>query len=95
MDVKVVVNDRFNSPNTYYATLSRYTPLVFFDAEKYSVGVNCLPTNTNTLEIKNEDIYAALFFQVVKIIHSQAKKYTVPGFLETMAYILVSLCQRV
>lgn len=61
-DVKVVVNDRFNSPNTYYATLSRYTPLVFFDAEKYSVGVNCLPTNTNTLEIKNEDIYAALFY---------------------------------
>ena len=61
-DVKVVVNDRFNSPNTYYATLSRYTPLVFFDAEKYSVGVNCLPTNTNTIEIKNEDIYAALFY---------------------------------
>ena len=61
-DVKVVVNDRLNSPNTYYATLSRYTPLIFFDAEKYSVGVNCLPTNTNTLEIKNEDIYAALFY---------------------------------
>lgn len=61
-DVKVVVNDRFNSPNTYYATLSRYTPLVFFDAEKYSVGVNCLPSNNNTLEIKNEDIYAALFY---------------------------------
>lgn len=61
-DVKVVVNDRFNSPNSYYATLSRYTPLVFFDAEKYSVGVNCLPTNNNTLEIKNEDIYAALFY---------------------------------
>ena len=61
-DVKVVVNDRFNSPNTYYATLSRYTPLVFFDAEKYSVGVNCLPSSNNTLEIKNEDIYAALFY---------------------------------
>ena len=61
-DVKVVVNDRFNSPNTYYATLSRYTPLIFFDAEKYSVGVNCLPSNNNTLEIKNEDIYAALFY---------------------------------
>ena len=61
-DVKVVVNDRFKSPNTYYATLSRYTPLIFFDAEKYSVGVNCLPTNNNTLEIKNEDIYAALFY---------------------------------
>lgn len=61
-DVKVVVNDRFNSPNTYYATLSRYTPLVFFDAEKYSVGVNCLPSSSNTLEIKNEDIYAALFY---------------------------------
>lgn len=61
-DVKVVVNDRFNSPNTYYATLSRYTPLIFFDAEKYSVGVNCLPINNNTLEIKNEDIYAALFY---------------------------------
>lgn len=61
-DVKVVVNDRFNSPNTYYATLSRYTPLIFFDAEKYSVGVNCLPSNNNTLEIKSEDIYAALFY---------------------------------
>lgn len=61
-DVKVVVNDRFNSPNTYYATLSRYTPLIFFDAEKYSVGVNCLPLSKNTLEIKNEDIYAALFY---------------------------------
>lgn len=60
--MKVVVNDRFNSPNSYYATLSRHTPLIFFDAEKYSVGVNCLPTNNNTLEIKNEDIYAALFY---------------------------------
>ena len=61
-DIKVVVNDRLNSPNTYYSTLSRYTPLIFFDAEKYSVGVNCLPSNNNTLEIKNEDIYAALFY---------------------------------
>lgn len=61
-DVKVVVNDRFNSPNTYYATLSRYKPLIFFDAEKYSVGVNCLPLSNNTLEIKSEDIYAALFY---------------------------------
>lgn len=71
-DVKVIVNDRFNSPNTYYATLSRYTPLIFFDAEKYSVGVNCLPTNSNTLEIKNEDIYAALFY-------SGGENYTFTG----------------
>lgn len=71
-DVKVVVNDRFNSPNTYYATLSRYTPLIFFDAEKYSVGVNCLPSSSNTLEIKNEDIYAALFY-------SSGESYTFTG----------------
>lgn len=71
-DVKVVVNDSFNSPNIYYATLSRYTPLIFFDAEKYSVGVNCLPTNNNTLEIKNEDIYAALFY-------SGGESYTFTG----------------
>ena len=71
-DVKVVVNDRFNSPNTYYTTLSRYTPLFFFDAEKYSVGVNCLPTNSNTLEIKNEDIYTALFY-------SGSESYTFTG----------------
>ena len=71
-DVKVVVNDLFNSPNTYYATLSRYTPLIFFDAEKYSVGVNCLPSSSNTLEIKNEDIYAALFY-------SGGENYTFTG----------------
>ena len=78
-DVKVVVNDRLNSPNTYYATLSRYTPLIFFDAEKYSVGVNCLPSSSNTLEIKNEDIYAALFYSSGKSYSFTGKKVYCAG----------------
>jgi hypothetical protein len=61
-DVKVELIDALNSTTIYYLVLPRYTPLMYFDANKYSVGVNCFPNNNQTLEIKNEDIYSSLFY---------------------------------
>lgn len=43
--------------------MPRNKPLIYFDADKYSVGVNCLPSNNETLEINNEGIYSALFYK--------------------------------
>jgi hypothetical protein len=84
-DVKVVLTDRFNGTNTLYATLNRYTPLIFFDAQKYSVGVNCLPASNGTLEIKNEDVYASLFYSAGENFSLSGKKVYCPGFFRDNA----------
>lgn len=38
-------------------------PIIFFDRLKYSVGVNCFPKNSNSLEVSGKDIYNALFYR--------------------------------
>lgn len=50
-DVQVMVTDIFSS-TTYTETLQRGgTPLIFFDRLRSSVGINCFPQGTNTLEV--------------------------------------------
>ena len=88
-DVKVAVKDLFSGPSYYYDTLPRYTPLIFFDADKYSVGVNCLPFANNTLEIKGEDIYDALFYISGDVLTFENKKINCPVLFKSN-YIYIS-----
>lgn len=62
-DVKIELIDALNGSKTYNLFLPRSKPLIYFDADKYSVGVNCLPINNETLEINGEDVYSALFYK--------------------------------
>ena len=52
-DFQVVVTDKFGS-TTYNLTVAKGKPLMFFDTELLSVGVNKLPTSTGALEIDGD-----------------------------------------
>lgn len=54
-DFQVVVQDKIGS-TTYNLTLNRGIPITFFDREKRSVGVNCFPSDTESLEVSGENI---------------------------------------
>ena len=91
-DVKVELIDALNSITIYYLVLPRYTPLMYFDANKYSVGVNCFPNNNQTLEIKNEDIYSSLFYSSGGSYSFSDKKVYCPGLLRDNAvYFSINL----
>ena len=49
-DVQVVVSDSFVS-TTYNLVLNRGMPLAFFDDKKLSVGFNCFPRRSQSLEV--------------------------------------------
>lgn len=55
-DVQVLLTDRIGS-TTYNLTLNVGIPILFIDREKYSVGINCLPQKSNTLEINGIDVF--------------------------------------
>ena len=91
-DVKVELIDALNSTTIYYLVLPRYTPLMYFDANKYSVGVNCFPNNNQTLEIKNEDIYSSLFYSGSGSYSFSDKKVYCTGLLRDNAvYFSINL----
>lgn len=48
-NVRVIVTDRIGS-TTYNLTVDRGIPIIFFDRLRRSVGVNCFPSNDNSLE---------------------------------------------
>ena len=48
-DVKVIVADRLDS-NTYYLSVGKGLPIIFFDKIKNSIGFNCFPVNENSVE---------------------------------------------
>lgn len=54
-DVQVLVTDRLGS-TTYNLNLSKGMPIIYFDRLKQSVGINCFPNGTETLEIHNQDV---------------------------------------
>ena len=65
---------------------------MYFDANKYSVGVNCFPNNSGTLEIKNEDIYSSLFYLGGESYSFSDKKVYCPGLLRDNAvYFSINL----
>lgn len=91
-DVKVELTDALNSTTIYYLVLPRYTPLMYFDANKYSVGVNCFPNNSDTLEIKNEDIYSSLFYSSGESYSFSDKKVYCTGFFrDNTVYFSINL----
>lgn len=49
--VKVTLVDRFGMATTYSQYVSRGMPIIYFDKDKSSVGVNCFPQAEETLEI--------------------------------------------
>lgn len=54
-DVQVLVQDSISS-TTYNLTLDKGIPIVFFDRALRSMGVNCFPIQSNTLELNNVDL---------------------------------------
>ena len=54
-NVKVVVSDKLSSyTNVLY--IEKGQPIVFFDRQKSSVGVNCFPTRDNSFEVDGKTI---------------------------------------
>lgn len=50
-DVQVILTDRLGGTTTYNQVLARGTPIIFFDKELSSVGVNCFPKQDHSLEV--------------------------------------------
>lgn len=54
-DVQVLIQDRIGS-TTYNLTLDRGIPIVFFDRLLRSVGIDCFPADSSSLEVDGENI---------------------------------------
>ena len=54
-DIQVVISDAI-ATTTYNAQLAKGLPIIFFDIALNSVGVNCFPTGTNTLEVNGNRV---------------------------------------
>jgi len=52
-DVSVTCTDAFNYSATIYLKVSKGIPLVFFDTNLISLGINKFPSNNNSLECNN------------------------------------------
>lgn len=50
-NIQVLLTDRLGGSTTYNATLSRGMPIVYFDRLKSSVGFNCFPSRSQSLEV--------------------------------------------
>lgn len=61
-NVKVTVADRLNATN-YILYVEKGQPIIFFDREKSSVGVNCFPSDRESLEVLGKNIYKSLYYQ--------------------------------
>lgn len=49
-DVMVTVQDKL-ATTTYYLTVDKGTPIIYFDRLRRSVGINCLPEEDDSLEV--------------------------------------------
>lgn len=54
-DVKIVVQDSLGS-STYTRQLGIGIPIMFIDRDKHSIGVNCFPVGSNTLEVNGVNV---------------------------------------
>lgn len=54
-DVQVLLTDRIGS-TTYNLNIDRGMPIFYIDRLKRSVGINCFPQNSESLEVNEEDI---------------------------------------
>lgn len=58
-DVQVLVTDLFGS-TTYNLTLGKGMPIIYFDRLKRSVGINCFPNDTESLEVLGTNVLTEL-----------------------------------
>lgn len=63
---KIILTDKFGT-TTYNVTLPRGRFILFVDTKKLSVGVNCFPTNSESLEVNGEKIGALDFSKIYPI----------------------------
>ena len=78
-NIKVVVADRLGS-TTYVLYVDRGLPIIFFDRLKTSVGVNCFPQDSESLEVNGVNILDALFYKA-------GDTYNVKGRIVDNGYI--------
>ncbi len=55
-NIKARVKDKLSGYVEYTATLGKGIPIMFFDTEKRSVGVNCFPTKNDSCEVNGYDV---------------------------------------
>lgn len=55
-NIKARVKDKLSGYVEYTATVGKGIPIMFFDTEKRSVGVNCFPTKNESCEINGYDV---------------------------------------
>lgn len=58
-DVQVLVTDLFGS-TTYNLTLGKGMPIIYFDRLKRSVGIDCFPNDTESLEVLGTNVLTEL-----------------------------------
>jgi len=58
-DIQVVVQDKL-ATTTYNLTLDRGIPIAFFDRSKRSMGINCFPTDAESLEVAGENLISRI-----------------------------------
>lgn len=59
-DIQVKANDKFGS-TTHNLVVSKGMPIMFFDTKKLSVGVNCFPEKSSSLEINGKTIFDLVY----------------------------------
>ncbi len=55
-NIKARVKDKISGYVEYTATVGKGIPIIFFDTDKRSVGVNCFPTKNESCEINGYDV---------------------------------------
>ena len=78
-NVKVEVTDKLTT-TTYVLYVDKGQPIIFFDRLKTSVGVNCFPQDSESLEVNGVNILDALFYKA-------GDTYNVKGRIVDNGYI--------
>jgi len=76
-DIKVIVTDRLGS-TTYNLSIDRGIPIVYFDRLNRSVGFNCFPKNSNSVESEG--------LVLDDIIYVGSQVLLDSGYLDTIGY---------
>lgn len=65
-DFKITLTDKFGT-TTYNVSLAKGRFIFFVDTKKLSVGINCFPTNNESLEVNGEKIGAIDFSKIYPV----------------------------
>ena len=85
-EIKVIVTDRLGS-TTYTLSLDKGIPIIYFDRVKRSVGINCFPNDTESLEVLGINILDELYYK-------SGDTYSVSGRIVDNGYISDS-CKQI